>query len=288
MIDEASTDLREASAGAMLRAARERRGTHIAMLAASIKVPQRKLEALEADRYDELPDMTFTRALAQAVCRALKIDAAPVLARLPQGEAHGQRLAHVSTGLNAPFRDRPGHHEPGDGGLLKRPVFWATSLVLLAAAAVALLPEGFWRRAAPALAPAAVETTPPIEAQPVAAPAAPVVEPAPSQAETAGASVDTAAPLPAAQALSAATPPAAASLATLRASAPSWVEVRDASDRVLLSRTLAAGETVGLDAAPPLRVKIGNAPATTLTFRGSVIDLSGATDRDNVARLELN
>ena len=48
----------------MLRAARERQGLHIAALAATIKIPQRKLEALEADRFDELPDATFTRALA--------------------------------------------------------------------------------------------------------------------------------------------------------------------------------------------------------------------------------
>ena len=51
------------TAGAMLRAAREKRGLHIAALATSIKVSPRKLEALEADRYAELPDLTFTRAL---------------------------------------------------------------------------------------------------------------------------------------------------------------------------------------------------------------------------------
>ena len=68
----------------MLRAARRAQGLHISMLAASIKVTQRKLESLEADRYDELPDMTFTRALAKTVCRSLKIDEAPVLALLPR------------------------------------------------------------------------------------------------------------------------------------------------------------------------------------------------------------
>ena len=77
------------SAGALLRAARERQGLHIAALAAAIKIPQRKLEALEADRFDELPDATFTRALALTVCRALKIDPAPVLAQLPQGGPQG-------------------------------------------------------------------------------------------------------------------------------------------------------------------------------------------------------
>ena len=38
-----------ASAGALLREARERQGVHIAVLAAAIKVSPRKLDALEAD-----------------------------------------------------------------------------------------------------------------------------------------------------------------------------------------------------------------------------------------------
>jgi cytoskeleton protein RodZ len=73
----------------------------------------------------------------------------------------------------------------------------------------------------------------------------------------------------------------------LRASAPSWVEVRDASSRVVLARLVNVGEEVALDAPPPLRVKIGNARGTQLTFRGQVIDLVAAGGRDNVARLEL-
>ena len=71
------------SAGRLLREARQAKGLHVAVLASAIKVAPRKLEALEADRYEELPDATFTRALAQTVCRTLKIDAAPVLAWSP-------------------------------------------------------------------------------------------------------------------------------------------------------------------------------------------------------------
>jgi cytoskeleton protein RodZ len=56
------------SAGRLLREARERQGLHIAVLAASIKVTSKKLELLEADCFDALPDATFTRALAQTVC----------------------------------------------------------------------------------------------------------------------------------------------------------------------------------------------------------------------------
>jgi cytoskeleton protein RodZ len=70
------------SAGARLRRAREQSGLHIAALAVTLKVPVKRLEALEADRYDLLPGPVFTRALAASVCRSLKLDAAAVLALL--------------------------------------------------------------------------------------------------------------------------------------------------------------------------------------------------------------
>ena len=70
-----------------LREAREAAGLHIAAMAAALKVPVRKLEALEAGRYDELPDLTFARALASSACRQLKIDPAPVLEQIPQNPA---------------------------------------------------------------------------------------------------------------------------------------------------------------------------------------------------------
>jgi cytoskeleton protein RodZ len=48
---------------------------------------------------------------------------------------------------------------------------------------------------------------------------------------------------------------------------------------------LQPGETVGLDGASPLRVKIGNASATQVSFRGRAVELTPT--RDNVAKLEL-
>jgi cytoskeleton protein RodZ len=49
---------------------------------------------------------------------------------------------------------------------------------------------------------------------------------------------------------------------------------------------LTAGESVGLDGAPPLRLRIGNAARTRVVFRGQPAELAAFT-RDNVARLEL-
>jgi cytoskeleton protein RodZ len=153
------------SAGAMIRAAREKQGLHIAALAAAIKVAPRKLDALENDRWGDLPDATFTRALAQTVCRTLKIDAAPVLERLPaQGS---MSLAPGGQALNEPFRERPGREDPSVGGLAIRPMVWAAGLLMLAALALYLAPSQWWTSAprvvtspgAPAVSASPVATT---------------------------------------------------------------------------------------------------------------------------------
>jgi len=72
MSENDAVPMEGASAGTLLRQAREAAGLHVSSLAASLKVPVRKLEALEEDRYEELPDAVFVRALASSVCRTLK------------------------------------------------------------------------------------------------------------------------------------------------------------------------------------------------------------------------
>lgn len=176
------------SAGAWLRNARQQRGLHIAALAVMLKVPQAKLEALEADRFDELPDATFARALATAMCRALKVDPAPVLALLPRTRTSE---FDVPPGLNQPFRERgAGAIDGGVLALLARPVVWGPLLLLIAAAAVYWIPAGWLPErgaAAPAASAVVAASAPPTEF--VAAP------PAVSAPEEAG-SAAAAAPLP--------------------------------------------------------------------------------------------
>lgn len=285
------------TAGSLLRQARVAKGLHIAALATSIKVAPRKLELLEADRYDELPGATFTRALAQTVCRTLKIDAAPVLALLPQPADQG--LSQLSRGLNEPFRDKPGRRVPSDLSFLKSPIVIAAGVLVLASAGMYLLPAGWVddltqpgngtaardsdAASVPAPTASAVITLPP----PAVVMAASDALPAPvSQPASAAASGVVAASAPSATASS----PAAAAVAPngallLRAKAQSWVEVIDGRGNPLMSRLLEAGETVGLDGPTPLRVRIGNASATQVSFRGRPVDLSPS--RDNVAKLEL-
>ncbi|MEO5844474.1 MAG: helix-turn-helix domain-containing protein [Caldimonas sp.] len=272
------------SAGRLLREARERQGLHIAALAASIKVTQKKLELLEADRFDALPDATFARALALTVCRALKMDSAAVLRLLPPPAGH--RLEQVGEGLNAPFRERPGVFVQRDGASFGW-VFWITTLILIAAAVTYFLPVGWlgmvgWRSSATAPAGVGSGGTLVTTSAPLPSPSSPLPQ------------LQDATPLPVLPSPSTATgamPSGADGTARpdgaiqLRTSAPSWIEITDSRGRSLLARLVQPGEALGIDGEAPFRVRVGNAAGTELSFRGQPVEL--VASRDNVASVEL-
>ena len=286
-----------ASAGRLLKQAREAQGLHLAALASAIKVSPQKLELLEADRYDQLLDATFTRALAQTVCRSLKIDAAPVLALLPRPGAN--RLGEFGRNLNTPFHEAQGSAAGSDWRGLARPAVSGPLLLLVIAAGVYLMPHGWLgtsetRRVAPrdpVEPPTSSTVTSPVgtvvgAVRPANMPdaQAPVSTPAPSESVvTAAMSAPPNVPASnGAPAAAAATP----KLLQVHVSAQSWVEVIDVRGQSLLSRVIQPGENVELDGTVPLKVKIGNAAATQLVFRGQAFSLAPFT-RDNLARLEL-
>jgi len=308
-----SSQLGPATAGSLIRDARQAQGIDLASLAAMLKVPLKRLEALEADRHEELQGPTFERALAQAACRVLKIDPKPVLALLPQHERN--TLERVSEGINTPFRDgqaSAGFELPAG----TRPVVIFVAVLVLAALALLFMPPGWIARvkAEFAASPAASAPAQPASAPAAAAPMPAVIASAPVEltaASAAGtsapaAAVPTASAAPAATASAPLRPAAAASTAAPQgvdevlahqagapsiplqviATSDSWVEVVDAQGHTLLSRTVVAGESVGLDGALPMHVKIGNAGGTRLKLRGDNVDLTPWT-RDNVARLEV-
>ena len=281
------------TAGVLLRRAREAAGLHVAALAVSLKVPVRKLEALEEDRYDLLTDAVFVRALASSVCRTLKIDPQPVLERLPQTTA--PRLARDADSLNAPFRAPNDGTRPTWMDQLTRPVFLAVAGLLLGALVLVLLPAREPDGDATA-APQAVAPSVPSTALASTAAGAPPVEPAvstppPSPAATAVISTSPPAQVPAVPvvAASAAAPAPAVSatgMVVFKAKQPSWVEVTDARGVVAVRRLLAAGEVAGASGALPLQVTVGRVDATEVQVRGKPFDLRPVS-RDNVARFEV-
>lgn len=158
------------SAGALLRQYREAQGVQLDLLANALRVAPSKLEALEEDRWPDLPDAMFARALTLAICRQLKLDATPVLALLP-GQDMSRLAPKNERGLDFPL-DRPSLLPQSSFLVVARlftPMRWAALAVL--ALAVLL---GFWPDLHPLLVfkdePTVVESVVPVATPAIALP----------------------------------------------------------------------------------------------------------------------
>lgn len=130
------------TAGALLRQLREDAGFKLDVLAQALRVSPAKLEALETDRLDDLPDAMFARALTLAVCRQLKTDAAPVLALLP-GQDVSRLAAKNERGLDFPL-DRPSFLPQSSFVVVARlftPLRWTAMAILGVALVIGFWPE---------------------------------------------------------------------------------------------------------------------------------------------------
>ena len=296
------------SAGTLLRQAREAQGLHIESLAASLKMPVAKLQALEADNFVGFPDVSFVRVFAASVCRNLKVDAAPILAALPPSAQ--PTLGPYSEGINAKLRDE---RNASIFSLLggKR-ITLAVVALLLGALWLFFLPQRTEPDAttpegdtpvveAPAeVAPAAPPAPIPEPAPPsstVAVPASPVPPPAPTatpveikpplpkppENHTSTAPVTPVVPV------SAATTPAPAlpdGVVVFNARASSWIHVRNPKGATVLQRVLASGESVAITHPPPLSVVVGRADMTDVYVRGARFDIA-ALSKENIAKFEV-
>ena len=66
--------------GGALRAARERQKLSLQDIASQLRLGVNQVEALEADRYDKLPQPSIVRGFIRNYAKALKLDAAPIVA----------------------------------------------------------------------------------------------------------------------------------------------------------------------------------------------------------------
>jgi cytoskeleton protein RodZ len=281
----------------LLRQAREAAGLHIAALAAALKVPVKKLEALEAGRYEELPDLTFARALASSACRQLKIDPAPVLEQIPVGLQ--PPLGDTSSTINAPFKGAQGGQGLPAAEWLRRPAVLVSLALVVGAAGLLLLPD--WdtgvnavketvtdlsratTQVEPAAPPAAVqETVTPVAIAAVAAPSQPATpEPAPATAPVA------LTPSTGVGEAAATTPVApGGTLLHIKATADSWVEVVDGAGKSQVQRMLKSGDVLDFSAAPPYSVVVGRADAVEVVVRGQPFDVTPYA-RNSVARFQV-
>lgn len=307
-----------ATAGLLLKKAREAAGLHIGALAVSLKVPVSKLEALESGNLEQLSGAVFVRALASSVCRALKIDATEILHHLPQ--AITAKL-HQKGELNEPFRgDGRGMSFSSPERLLK-PSILAVVALLLGAGVLMLWPnlgpimpsmsssntsdasnasstskEAVAEPPPPVMVLNGPDVIPPAESAPASTPA--VVTQAPVQTVVSAVVKPAVSPVqPVATPLAVAPSPAPAGssmvtvsgtgdMVVFKATATSWVEVTDAKGVVVLRKTLNAGEVAQVGGMAPLRAIVGRADVTEVTVRGKRMDMK-AVSKDNVARFEV-
>jgi len=289
------------SAGNLLRVAREAQGLSITALAVALKVSDKKLEALEADRFDSLPDIVFVRALAASLCRALKIEPGPILLKLPNTTA-----AHLNSKgpiMSVPFR------APGDRlgasfrDQLSKPLTFVVLVLLLGALVLVFAPvPQLVQLAGSSFPDVVVEKTQIAPISPATATTSLLVDPSSSDADTAttrkslqvgndraSIALDLAPPILASNLLDpseSTVPKNTVDLVVFKARGSSWVEVIDATASVKLRKTLANGDVVSASGVAPLSVVVGRADVVDVQWRERPVDLTSVV-RENVARFEV-
>ncbi len=314
------------TAGEILRTARESAGIEISTLSSALKVSEKRIEALEGNRFDLLPNAVFYRSLAASICKYLHVDAAPVLEKLPKNTA--PQFESGISGINQPFRVQGDLWHFTIPPFLTKPATWAVLALLVASLVILLLPEHKVAGVTQFLHKASAPTTAVEEvgnastgsnsgvgdatAQPPMVTVAPPLTPLPSEPEK---------PLPPVTAMAASAPPAmpasrpasamvAASATGLASSASSasaassaaaanvnglirfkakgsvWIQVVDANGKTQLSKALSAGEIAAASGATPLAVVVGRADLVDVEVRGAPFNVLSLA-KENIAKFEV-
>ena len=244
--------------GQCLREAREARGLSIADVTQAIKFSQRQIEAIEQDEFAKLPGNTFVRGMVRSYAKLLHLDETPLLAML------SEHLLAGESGLQTP-QDL--------GTELPSPRPWRIPVIALGVALVVI-----------ALAAATYFNWPG----------------APERQTSAPDSATAAAPI-------AATPGAtlvpvqtigSGNLSAVAPAAPevhelvfvfsdkSWVEVKDATEKVIFAQNNLPGTRQVISGKPPFDLIIGNASHVEVQYGDKAIDLRPYT-KVEVARLKV-
>ena len=292
-VDEVAVESILPLPGGVLRAEREARGYSIAEIAQALKFGVRQIEALENDDYASLQGTTFIRGFVRSYARYLRLDEVPLLAALePQAPVAVADVRVVeSVGAAMPVGGADGN---------KRAYGLAAAVLVLGAVAWFVWQEKAASVSAPEAqlaAPATVVTEE--AAAPAVADPAPVKLPenaatSPASAAPADSSSISGAPV-AASAEAAAAEPAPVTAPSnpnerqlqFAFSGVSWVEVRDASNRILYSGNSTPDSRQIVRGRPPFQLVIGNAQTVKLRYEDRIIDLQPYT-RVDVARLTLD
>lgn len=293
--------------GATLKAAREARGMSVQEVGTRLRLMTRQIEAIEAEDFASLGQQVFARGFVRNYARMLGLNEEPLLTQMSPA-----RTTVAPQTENLPFAPKPG--------------FWSSPLVMSTIGAIFLVITVpvllyLWLNSgdneetvAPVVEqtvhlPVAVpvtQTAP--EMQPELPPVTTVVTPrqASDPAHTVSSSGTT---LPgAAQPLAAAVQPSAPPMPTAKPAAntsanaamitatqsiqfylaaPSWLQVRDGTGKMVYSALSPAGSNVEVKGTPPFNLVVGNAANVQVTYKNKPVDIKPYIDV-TVARFSLD
>jgi cytoskeleton protein RodZ len=300
--DDLQSVRRAATIGELLRQTREQYDTSIEQIGAALRIRPVFLQAIEDNQYDRLPGPVYAVGFVRTYADYLGLDGAAIAQRFKSEAAGLETKADLSFPMPLPERSMPG------GALLLVAIIVAACAYAVwyyraagdrvRTAGVAEVPAQLIPLPPPAPAPEpSPEAVPPEEGLPAASGSAAATSPV----ESGATAQSTAPPVPGGQlALTPPPPPApvqselarlpaipeppAAAPAldaprvygitngpvriVIKATAESWIQVRDTSQAVVAMRILKPGESYRVPDRPGLTLATGNAGALDVTVDG--------------------
>jgi cytoskeleton protein RodZ len=263
------------SAGAMLRRQREALRLDIADVAVALRIKPAYLAALEAGRLEALPGPVYAIGFMRAYADYLGLDSGEML------RLFKQQSSLLAAKPDLAFPIQLGESSISGGGML------------LVALILAICAYGAWFYVSTGEGPRPQRVaevplellpyrepfrSPPAVSRPVEAQAAAQSQAVPSEGSGHSSPIQAGSssggsPVAAGSAMAAvpaATDPAPNSPGevVIRATADSWIQIRDARQSVLLTRVLKAGESCRAPARPGLSMRTGNAGGLEITVDG--------------------
>ncbi|MGE5616539.1 MAG: RodZ domain-containing protein [Bacillota bacterium] len=306
--------------GEILAAERERQGLAPADIAQRLRLSVWQIEALEAGDYARLPRGPFLRGFVRNYAKVLNLPSDGLSAALDEGGPRDPAPRIVVPSQNIrfdPLSERMSSPYVKAAGLSAivivigfAAMYWWLFVRPTPPAAVAhksSVPEAKPKALAPpsivatSVPPPAIETATPPQPAPAAAPVVPpkatatnppaatteaLVTVVPPSTPAAPVKIAPVRAAPANATPVAASPVAASSGSKLKFhfSGRSWVEVRDADGKLLLTGNNPGDTDAEVSGKPPFRVVVGNAPEVQMFFNDRAFDLEPHTS-NAVARL---
>lgn len=261
-----------ASPGRALAAARAGLNLSLADVSQQIKYGIKQIAAIEADDYAKLPGTTFVRGMIRSYAKLVHLDPQPLLADLGRRDIPAPVTVDLRTSDQEPFLE---------GGKKSNRVYGYLSLAALFAVAVVAYE---WYVSPPSTGEVVTIKPKVAKVEPAPVPPAPAdtaEQPLIAEAQPAQAPTETAVPAPAASVR-----PTGSKRLELEFGEVSWVEIKQANGKILLSQLNPAGSRQTIDGMPPFELVIGNAANVRLKYNDVPVDLRPHFKVD-VARLTL-